>query len=402
MVIQTLIYCSLLQSQTPPASPAIFFGRDKFVAEAVHLIQIAQPARLAILGAGGIGKTSVALAILHHEEMQQMFDERHYFVSCEAATSVSLLMQAILTVLGVQSGSKEDPLTVMHNMLMVQSAPLLMVLDNFDTPWESENQTEVGSLLCRIAGVLHVTLIITMQGIIRPFDVAWTQPPLDPLVPLSLNAARQAFLKVNSDKASSQPELDELLKELECVPLAVKLIAQLAQSQSCSTLLSRWRKEYTALLHTHGSNSTRLNSVEISISLSLKSFSMIEEPQACELLSLISHLPDGVISWQDNLPKMFPEFQHEKALVALLLQVALAFVDGSNTLRMLSPVRHYMLKHHPAGRTHMRQLENYYIKLSSKNCQDRYGTTFSNTRSLVESEIGNFINVMVNAMNRYP
>ena len=173
-----------------------------------------------------------------------MFSERRYFVSCEAATSINLLLQAILHVFDVQSGSEQGPLTILHHTLMVQSEPLLLLLDNFETPWdESDDQTEVESVLGRIAAISHVTLIVTMRGIVRPSNVAWTQPPLAPLAPLSLDAARQAFLTVNPDKASSQPELDLLLQELDCVPLAVKLIAQLGQYQSCSSLLVRWKKE---------------------------------------------------------------------------------------------------------------------------------------------------------------
>jgi hypothetical protein len=52
-------------STSPPPAPDIFFGRDEYVATAIDLIQQTAPARLAILGAGGIGKTSIALAILH-------------------------------------------------------------------------------------------------------------------------------------------------------------------------------------------------------------------------------------------------------------------------------------------------------------------------------------------------
>ena len=152
-----------MQSQTPPPAPAIFFGRNYLVAEAVHLIKTAQPARLAILGAGGMGKTSAALAILYHEEVQLMFGKKQYFVSCEAVTSTSLLLQAILHVLGVQSASNDDPLTILHQILIVQAAPLLLVLDNFETPWdESDDQTEVESVLGRIVAVPHVTLIVTM------------------------------------------------------------------------------------------------------------------------------------------------------------------------------------------------------------------------------------------------
>lgn len=114
-----------------------------------------------------MGKTSTALTILHHKEVQFIFGERCYFVSCEAVTSNSLLLQAILQVLGVQMGSKEDPLFILHQALMIQSRPLLLVLDNFETPWdEAEDQTKVESVLSRIAALDHVTLMVTMRGTI--------------------------------------------------------------------------------------------------------------------------------------------------------------------------------------------------------------------------------------------
>src|SRR5271154_1606563 len=54
----------------PPTAPLNFFGRDDFVASAISDLETGvrkiPPARLAILGPGGIGKTSTALTILHH------------------------------------------------------------------------------------------------------------------------------------------------------------------------------------------------------------------------------------------------------------------------------------------------------------------------------------------------
>lgn len=386
------------QSKIPPAAPAIF-GRDTFIAQAIDLIKNSQPARLAILSGSGMGKTSTALTILHHRQMQLIFGDRCYFVSCEAATSTSLLLQAILQVLGVQIGSEQDPLFILHQVLIIQSRPLLLVLDNFETPWdESDDQTQVESVLSRITALSHVTLMVTMRGTIRPAEVVWTQPYLPPLMSLSLDAARQTFLKVNPDKVNSQPELDILLKQVECVPLAVKLIAQLAQSQSCSLLLKRWSKEKITLLHIHGTRSDRLHSVEVSISLSLKSFSMADCPEALDLLALISLLPDGVLNWQENLEELAPGFSDPESLAILLINVALAYVDDQNSLKVLSPIRHYMLKYHPAKAVHMLKLERHYIELVSMYGRDTFSPTFLYSINKVKPEIGNMTSVMLYAL----
>ena len=127
----------------------MFYGRTDFVSLAVSIIQCTKSPHLAILGSGGIGKTSVALAILHDKKIQQKFENKRYFVPCEAVTSPNLLLQYILQVLG-QHVSSKDPLTVLHEFLS-SAGPMLLVLDNFETPWEeSDDQSGVESILQRI------------------------------------------------------------------------------------------------------------------------------------------------------------------------------------------------------------------------------------------------------------
>src|ERR1700728_3976686 len=205
---------SVFLSTTPPPAPEVFYGRTDFVSRAVSVIRATESPHLAILGSGGIGKTTVALAILHDDDIQQTFQNKRYFVPCDAVTSPHLLIQHILQVLGVnKKGSYGDPLTVLHEFL-VSACPLLLVLDNFETPWvESDDQTGVESVLQRIAAIQHVALIITMRGTETPSGVHWAESEaLPPLSPLSLDAARSAFLKVARQRPSK--ELDELLKEL--------------------------------------------------------------------------------------------------------------------------------------------------------------------------------------------
>ncbi|TFY78243.1 hypothetical protein EWM64_g5768, partial [Hericium alpestre] len=51
---------------TLPAKPRIMHGRDDIIAKLVTAILHGSAARLALLGLGGIGKTSIALSVLHH------------------------------------------------------------------------------------------------------------------------------------------------------------------------------------------------------------------------------------------------------------------------------------------------------------------------------------------------
>ncbi|KAH7058574.1 hypothetical protein BKA62DRAFT_817760 [Auriculariales sp. MPI-PUGE-AT-0066] len=67
-------------SRIPPPQPHVFHGRDDTIRQIVDAILLYLfkmiAANIAILGAGGIGKTSLALAVLHSERIVAKFDRR--------------------------------------------------------------------------------------------------------------------------------------------------------------------------------------------------------------------------------------------------------------------------------------------------------------------------------------
>jgi len=91
-------------------------------------------AHLAILGSGGIGKTSIALAILHDSRMRAKFkaDDCH-FIACEALTSGAHLVDALIWALAVRvpaSGqSKRLDALFLHLKQSYSVSPLLLILD---------------------------------------------------------------------------------------------------------------------------------------------------------------------------------------------------------------------------------------------------------------------------------
>ena len=57
-----------------PAYPSIFHGRDTELREVVNsLTNDSESSRIAILGAGGMGKTSLSIAALHDSEVAKKF-----------------------------------------------------------------------------------------------------------------------------------------------------------------------------------------------------------------------------------------------------------------------------------------------------------------------------------------
>ncbi|KAG8957822.1 hypothetical protein FRC03_009768 [Tulasnella sp. 419] len=95
-----------------------------------------------------------------------------------------------------------------------------------------------------------------MRGSQTPVaNIDWAELP--PLEKLELSAAREAFVRIRP-RASDDPELDTLLRELDCVPLAITLMASLARGRNTpSDLFSRWRSERTKMLSKPGGD--RLN-----------------------------------------------------------------------------------------------------------------------------------------------
>jgi len=65
-------------TQRPPPKPAVFHGRDKEVRQLVEQALIIHSAPLGIVGPGGIGKTTLALKVLHDPDIRQQFSNNGF------------------------------------------------------------------------------------------------------------------------------------------------------------------------------------------------------------------------------------------------------------------------------------------------------------------------------------
>ena len=115
-----------------PACPQIFHGRESELLAVTQALLHDDPARIAILGVGGIGKSALALAALHSPDVVSKFSTRQYYISCESASSPSMLISIVAAFFGASEDEKPMKVIMRH---LRHVAPSVLVLDNFETPW---------------------------------------------------------------------------------------------------------------------------------------------------------------------------------------------------------------------------------------------------------------------------
>jgi GTPase SAR1 family protein len=141
-----------------PPSPKIFHGRDTEL-NAVVTSLLQDSARIAILGMGGMGKTTLAIAAVQNAQVESKYSQR-YFVSCQPTPTCLELASMIADHLGLEKRSNLSR-TIIHHL--THAPPSLLVLDNFETPWEpSSSRSEVEELLSLLADIPQLALVVGM------------------------------------------------------------------------------------------------------------------------------------------------------------------------------------------------------------------------------------------------
>lgn len=330
--------------------PPRCLGREEEVRRLVDALCADPPFPVPILGPAGAGKSTIALAALHHLRVVERFGKRRFFVRCDGATDRDSLVAAIARLVCPDAQLPLEPKV----SLELEESPAVLALDNCETPWEQDTAA-VEELLAELAAIPGLALVAALRGEQRPFGPDWREAIR--AEPLDLETARSVFLAFAGERFRDDLDLDPLLLELEGLALAVVLLASQAEGEpDLATLRQRWRDQRTALLH-RGPGRERQHSLEVSLQLSIDSPRMTEE--GLRLLSLLGLLPEGVA--REDIAALLPDSGSEAASV--LRKVGLAFDQGQR-LRVLAPIREYVQRSHPPREEDFDRTVDYYLALA--------------------------------------
>lgn len=385
-----------------PVLPEIFLGRDAYVKNVID--RITEPSEnkscFAILGSGGMGKTSVAVAVCHDSRVRAHFVGGVHWISCVEVTSATLLIDALFDVFDIPVPSYSQ-LKELISILKTSSQPRLLVLDNVETPLDSHKSSAfVEDVLLSVASVPRLTLLLTRRGsqYVGLDRMPWARPKLEPLEPLEPAAAREVYLENQWDAKGGTDALDDLLDAVDRVPLAVHLLARVAYIQKLApgALLSQWKREKTSVAELGPDSRSSLN---ISIRLSLDSDHVRSRPEALKLLYILSMLPGGLSRDGKIFTSLTSSFKEYMADVTVLLRTGLAYMS-KGPLQVLSPIRQYMLQYHDSLSTRKEVFAAYYnhVETRARTGSLQTGSDFQATIDWFKPEVMNLHQVLSDAL----
>ena len=285
----TLLPSDAAVRQEIPLKPEVFYGRDDFVQDITRLLLQEETSRVCILGPGGMGKTSVSLAVVESPLIEERFPGGNLvWVPCIEATSAALLLEIVYIQLQVP-GDKQVTLEKIISELDASKQPRLILLDNFETPWNAPggSQKQVGDILCKLAMLSHVAMLVTMRGRSPPCDKAIKWQSKD--IKATDEAACLRIYHELNPGSEDDPDVARLLAALGYMPFAVTLMAKLGvEGQSTAKdLLGDWLESGPDIF------SDPEQSMNRSIRLSVESDLVKRNPNAITLLAILSLLPAG-------------------------------------------------------------------------------------------------------------
>jgi len=290
-----------------------------------------QLASVALFGSIGIGKTFVALTLLHHNRTQAIFGGNRHFMRCD---DLAGSLEGFLERLSEAIHTNRTTDVAQLSSHLESSPPLILLLDGIDLildPLAPEAE-QISATIEEFGSYEHVCLVTTsrMHPDIHGFHRV-------EIPTLSEDGARDTFYSLCNLERSSA--VDDLIARLDFHPLSINLLASFVRENDWneSMLLRVWDDDQTSLPKTSYYRRFE-DAVESSFrSPTIKGLGIV----ARDVLEAIAASPGGVK--ESMLDSTFSEITGIGGVVAVFCKLSLLYHEDE-FVRVPSPFRFYFMK----------------------------------------------------------
>ena len=320
--------------ELPPQPPRACFGREELVESIVGLIENLSP--IALIGPGGIGKTSIALTVLHHGRVKERFGDDRRFVRCDQfPASRAHFLARLSKVIGAGVENPEDLAALQRSL---SSREMILFLDNAESLLDPQEADARGiqAVVEELSRFSNICLGITSR-------ISTVPPHCKRLIipSLSIESACDIFYSIY-DTARRTDIVSTLVRQLDFHALSITLLATTASH-------NMW--DYDRLLKERGAHRAQVlkanynESLATTIELSLNSLTFRKlGPDARNLLGVVAFFPQGID--ENNLDWLFPTIPDRRDTFDKFCVLSLTS-RTNGFITMLAPIRDYLRPQDP-------------------------------------------------------
>lgn len=265
-----------------PKPATSFVGRDLELAEVAHLLSHEDCRLLTLTGAGGAGKTRLALQAA--QEFGQGYPDGVYFVPLDSLTSATSIPTALANVLNLELRGQEEPLEQVIGFLHGNHA--LLVLDNYEHLLEGATITSE-----LLQGCSNLKLLVTSRERLN-VEEEWLLPIEGLSYPKDADSLEKAFAhdavqlftqrakRVQPSFTPTEEELPHMIEVCRLVqgfPLGIELAAAWVRAMPVEEIAREIGRDYDFLSSTSRNVADRHRSIRAAFEYSWRLLSDKEQ-----------------------------------------------------------------------------------------------------------------------------